>query len=159
MTAWWENLQVREKRFLGLAAVAVVAFVYWLGVWRPLTQADSVMSERVARQSEDVAWMRAAAAEAARLGEQPAATGNRGDLSLLALSEQSARGTGLGGGFRRAEPVGENRVRVTLEGVSFDRLATWLALLEERYRVRAEELSVDEAGMPGVVDARVLLAE
>ena len=159
MTAWWENLPLREKRLLLFTAAVVVAFVYWLGVWRPLTDAASAMSERVARQSEDVAWMRAAAAEAARLGEQPAATGNRGDLSLLALSEQSSRGTGLGAGFRRAEPVGENRVRVTLEGVSFDRLAAWLTLLESRYRVRAEELSVDEAGMPGVVDARVLLAE
>lgn len=159
MKAWWRGLKPRERRLVLLAAAIIAVFFYWLAVWRPLNLANATLAERIDRQRADVVWMRAAAAEAARLQEGPQRSGNRGDLSLLALAERSARGAGLGTGFRRGEPVGEDRVRVTLEAVSFDRLAAWLALLQERYGIRAEDLSVDLAGSPGVVDARVLLAE
>ena len=57
------------------------------------------------------------------------------------------------------EPIGEERLRVTLEGVSFDALTRWLATLEVRYGIAAEAFSVDRAGAPGLVDARLTLVE
>lgn len=159
MKAWWRTLTSRERSVVAMGAAVAFAFIFWLAVWRPLAAANSAMAERIERKAADVAWMRAAAAEARQLATRPAEAGNRGDLSLLALAEQSARGSGLAAGFRRGEPVGEARVRVMFEAVSFDQLVNWLVLLNERYAVHADELSVDRAGEPGLVDARVLLAE
>lgn len=142
-----------------LGGLIMAVFLFWLLIWRPLDASRQDIAERIERQAADLAWMQAAASQASRIQAQPAATGTRGNLSLLALAEQSARGAGLANGFRRGEPVGDDRVRISFEAVSFDQLLKWLALLEQRYAIAAVEFSVDRAGSPGLVDARVMLAE
>ncbi|MEM9302272.1 MAG: type II secretion system protein M [Pseudomonadota bacterium] len=159
MKAWWAGLTSRERVALVSVLFVVLAFIYWLAIWRPLLSASVNATQRLDGATQDLAWMQAAAAEARRLKIQPVRATSRGDLSLPALAEQSARSAGLGAGFRRVEPIGEDRLRVTLEGISFDALMNWLTLLEGRYAIAAEELSVDRAGAPGVVDARLTLAE
>ena len=159
MKAWWSALMPRERAVLVAALLVAFAFVYWLALWRPLGAASLRSSQRLEAAAEDLAWMQVAAAEARTLGEEPVLTGTRGDLSLPALAEQSARSAGLGGGFRRVEPIGEDRLRVTLEGVSFDALTGWMSLLERRYGISAEAFSVDRAGAPGLVDVRLTLVE
>ena len=159
MKRYWQGLSSREQRLALVVALVLLAFIFWLALWRPLSAAHAGLDTRIERQQQDLAWMRAAALEATRLQGQPTTTGNRGDLSLLALAEQSARGIGLAEGFRRGEPVGDARVRVTFEAVSFDRLIQWVEMLNQRYGVTVDELAVDRAGSPGLVDARVMLAE
>ncbi len=159
MKAWWAGLEARERRLLLMTSIIFVLFIAWLAGWRPLVAAQVRSESRLDAARETLAWMRAADLEAARLTATPTLSGNRGNLSLLALAEQSARSAGLGEGFRRSEPVGDDRLRVTLQGVPFDALARWLTLLEQRYGVIAEEFAADRSGAPGLVDVRLLLAE
>jgi type II secretory pathway component PulM len=54
-------------------------------------------------------------------------------------------------------PEGENRLRVTLEGVSFTRMLQPLYRLQNEYAVRVREAVVEPGGEPGIVNARLLL--
>ena len=118
------------------------------------------LAQQIQAQSLDLEWMRAAVWEAQRLtGGSPKTTASRGSLSLLALAEQSARAAGLAQAFRRGEPAGEGQVRIWLEGAAFDRLLAWLESLEQSYAISLESGSLDPVGVPGLVNARLLLAE
>lgn len=155
-----DQLSPRERGTLILAMIVVGVFVLWLAIWRPMDTARLRLDQQIQSQSVDLEWMRAAAWEAQRLtaGTSPTSK-SRGRLSLLALAEQSAREAGLTQAFRRGEPAGDGQVRIWLEGAAFDRLLTWLESLEQSYSISLESGSLDPTGVPGLVNARLLLAE
>ncbi len=159
--AWLEQLNARERGSLLLVVLVLAGFVYWLAVWRPLGSAETRLRGQLEIEVLNLEWMQAAADEAARIRGTAAArpTIDRGSQSLLALAEQTARSAGLGGAFRRGEPAGDGRVRIWLEGAAFDRLLVWIESLDRSYAVRLEDGSVDRSGVPGLVNARLLLAD
>jgi type II secretory pathway component PulM len=77
--------------------------------------------------------------------------------SLFALIDSSARAAGLMNSQTRIEPLAENRVRVTMDGVAFDQLAAWLEELDRTEGVDIDEWSVDRSLAPGVVNAAMTL--
>lgn len=159
MRQWLSTLSARERGAVILAALIVSAFLIWAGLFRPLAKAQQDLAEREARLRPDLAWLEAAASEVARLRAADATPAERGEQSLLALIEQSARDAGLGQAFRRGEPAGEKRVRVWLENASFDAMVGWLDALQTGYAVAVIDGAVDGAGTPGLVNVRLLLTE
>ena len=159
MKKWWTALPERERKLLKMTAIIVVAFVYWLAVWRPLSMGAKGNAARLESLRLDSAFIQAAAREADLLRQQPITTGNRGNLSLLALAEQSSRAVGLGTAFRRGEPVGESGARIWLESAVFDDVVGWMDLLETRYGVVVDEASIERTGSSGLVNASLLLSE
>ena len=158
--AWWEGLQIRERRMLAIGGIAAALMLVWALVWYPLAHARSDLYARVARQRDDLAWMRQASAQAGDLRSQ----GTRGHAerqgkSLLALADVSARGAGLAGALKRVEPAGANSVRVNFEIANFDALADWLELLARDYGVQVTDFSADKVEGLGLVNARVTLQE
>jgi general secretion pathway protein M len=157
---WFESLSGRERVMLILAVLSLAILLAWVGVWRPLGRSLASLEDQRDRLTADVAWMSAAAGEVTRLrtgpGSQPA---SRGGESLLALVERSARGGGLVDGFRRGEPAGDKRVRVWLENASFDASLGWLESIQTAYGVTVVDAVVERAGVPGLVNMRLLLAE
>lgn len=159
MRKWWSSLPEREQKLLKVTAMIVVVFVYWVAIWRPLSLQAQQNATRVEALRLDSAFIQAAAQEAQLLRRQPTTTGNRGNLSLLALAEQSSRAAGLGSAFRRGEPVGESGARIWLESAVFDDVVSWMELLERRYGVVVDEASIERTGSSGLVNASLLLSE
>ncbi|MFK7955885.1 MAG: type II secretion system protein GspM [Lysobacterales bacterium] len=151
-------MSAREKAMLGLAGFSLTIFVVWLAVWRPLSGQHERLTRQVSTLNSELPWIRAAAAQVERLSASGAPV-SRGGQSLLSLAESSARGAGMADSWRRAEPGNEGQLRVWLENASFDTLMRWLSVLQQRYGVSVAEASIDQAGLPGVVNVRLLLAE
>lgn len=151
-------MQPRERALLQFTAMLVAVFVIWLAAWRPLSAQRDQLTASVEKLAVDLPWMRAAAAEVQRLdaGAKPV---SRGGQSLLALAESTARGAGMGQSWRRAEPGTKAELRVWLENAPFDATLRWLMVLQQRYGVTVREASIDQAGIPGIVNVRLLLAE
>lgn len=157
---WWDGLQSRERRMLGVGSVVVAALLGWALVWYPLTHARVDLDKRVTRQREDLAWMRQASAEARELHAQGThGRAERQGKSLLALADVSARGTGLSGALKRVEPAGGKSVRLNFEVADFDALMNWLDALARDYGVQATDLSVDKVEGLGLVNARATLED
>ena len=160
MLNWWGQLAQKERTMLAVAGVILLIFVCWLGVWRPLDRLRQDTVEQLDRQRTEIRWMRAAAGEVARLtARNPASRQNRGNQSLLALAEQTARQAGLGSAFRRGEPAASGQVRIWLEGASFEALLGWLDQLDSEQGISVIDSDLERTGVPGMVTARLLLAE
>jgi general secretion pathway protein M len=157
---WWRQLAERERRLLAITAAVVVVFVCWLGIWRPLDRMHQDTSTQLERQRAEIQWMRAAAQEVARLKSgKPLNVRDRGNQSLLALAEQTARQAGLGSAFRRGEPAATDQVRIWLEGADFDALISWLDKLESERGVSVLDSDLERTAIAGQVSARLLLTE
>lgn len=154
MKAWWRGLQERERRLLTLAGLLLLAVLWWLLLLRPMEAARERAQSAAAslRQANAEAAGQVAAILAARGAAAP-----RPVRSLFALIDSSARDAGLMNAQTRIEPLAENRVRVTMDGVTFDQLAAWLETLDRNEGVDISEWSVDRALVAGVVDARMTL--
>ena len=157
---WWDGLQVRERRLLGVGAAVVAVLLGWALVWYPLAHARADLDKRVARQREDMAWMRQAAGEARELRAQGThGRAERQGKSLLALADVSARSAGLSGALKRVEPAGGKSVRLSFEVADFDALMNWLDALARDFGVQATDLSVDKVEGLGLVNARATLED
>ena len=132
----------------------------WQGIWRPLGQMRQDTAAQRDRKRIEMQWRRGAASEVARLtAVNPVSRQDRGNQSLLALAEQTARQAGLGNAFRGGEPAAEGQVRIRLEGAQFGALLTWLDTLESEQGIGVIEGNLERTGIPGLVTARLLLNE
>lgn len=154
---WFDKLAPRERwLLLAAAAFAVVALIYALGL-RPLYATR-------ARAAADVEQKRQLLADldqvASRYGPQggsaPAAAQGTGE-SLIVLIDRSTRDGGLGAYLKRNQPEGATGVRLRMENVPFDALATWLSTVQARHGLGIVSATFDPAGEPGRVNSNLVL--
>lgn len=160
MKEFYENLSASERRSLIVGGVALgLVLIYGL-IWLPLQRGVISMQAQVVKNQELVTWMQNASADVRSiLGNAPAVRTDRGDSSLLALVDNTAKQTNLGQAVRRVEPKGKDEVRVRLEDAPFDDMIRWLTELQLRYGVLAESVSIDKQPSPGRVNANLTLKE
>jgi general secretion pathway protein M len=154
MTAWWNGLSSRERRFVILGAAGALLLLV-LGVLLPLHGSVSKAEQRLAQKQQDLAWMRGVAPELANAGPVSAVPATR--QSLVIVVDRAAREAGLSSALVSSEPSGANGLRVRFEKARFDLLVGLIARLAEQHGARVESASVDGAGAPGLVNAGLVL--
>ncbi len=157
ITEYWQGLQPRERVMLFAGGIAMLfALVYFL-LWQPVMNSRAEMQQEVLQQRALLQWMKNAASEARLLrgvtGEKAKGLGGQ---SLLSLVDQSAKQHGLGSAMKRVEPDGK-QVRIWFEAVGFDQLVGWLEKIAGENGIRVINVTVEGAGAPGRVDARLRL--
>lgn len=150
---WYQGRNEREQRMVlwGALAAAVLLVVAAL---LPLQRAVTAGEKRLSTKQQDLAWLQVAAPQLAALGD--ARPGGRGE-SLVVLADRVARQTGIANSLTGSQPSGDGGLRVRIEKVSFDALATWLGQLVQQYGVRIENASIDALPAPGIVNATLVL--
>lgn len=153
--ALWRGLQPRERLLVAGAGVFILAVLVYALAWAPLQKDLERLRAAVPKEHEQLAWMRAQAAQAQRMrSAAPAAKASGGLLSFI---EQSAQAYGVKAGLKRVEPDGANGARVAFDGVPFNSLVGWLANLQKQGAVRVESATVEPQPASGVVNARLVL--
>jgi general secretion pathway protein M len=137
-----------------LGAAALVLVLAYGAVWLPLQEAREQARESIARSEATLTWMRQAAAEVIAL--RRAGVTEPDQRPLLSIVDSTAKGSGLQGAIRRIQPVGQNDVRVNLDGAAYSDLMAWLAALQGK-GVKAVELSAQRENEPGRVTANLTL--
>lgn len=160
LIALWRSREPRERQVLAIGAVVCVALLAWALVWHPLTRAQQDLDARLSARQQDLAFMRQAEAQLESLRQTSQQGGvSREGRSLLALADASAREAGLGPRLTRIEPLDGKRIRLELKTADFDVLVGWLADLQRRYGIQANDVSIDRAAGDGQVNARLTLGE
>lgn len=155
---WFHGLTARERYMVLAAAAAVVAAIFFLGIWQPLDRAVADTHDRVERERALASWMAGVRAETDGLQGRRTQTPIKGrDQSLLSLVDRTSREVGLAEAVRRIQPNGDDRTEVTLEGAGFNALLFWLRDLERDYGIRPAALTVTHGEAPGTVSARLTL--
>jgi general secretion pathway protein M len=160
MRNWWQAQSARDRRVLMVGGIVVAVLLLWALLWLPLSRTRSELVARVARQRDDLAWMRQAQGQAQAMHVQGAhSAAQRQGKSLLALADVSARAANLGPALKRVEPTGADSVRVSFEIADFDALAEWMDGLARDYGVTVTDFSADKVDGMGLVNARVTLQD
>ena len=154
LKAWYGALQQREQRMVAGGALTLAVLILVLGVLLPLHAAVTDAVKRVASRREDYAWMQVNAAEV-QSGSNTIAN-DTGEAPMVVV-DRVGREAGLGTALKGTQPSGSG-VRVQLESAPFDSLVSWLAMLDQRYGLAIDSITVDRAARPGVVNANVTFA-
>jgi general secretion pathway protein M len=153
---WYASLQQREQRVVAIGAIALGLIILIGGILMPLQSAVSNAAKGTATRREDLAWMRANAAEVRSFGAQlPADTGE----APVVLVDRVGREAGLASALRGTQPNATGGVRVQLEAAPFDTMVTWLDTLDRRYGLAIESITVDRTPAPGMVNASISFSQ
>jgi|SRR6056297_1170356 len=156
MIEYWRRLQVRERRFIGLAVVLIALVLGWTLVWEPLRDARRELADQLAGQRALVEWLERVAPEVERLRDERSPERTLAGQSTLAVIDQGARAAGLAGALKRIEPGTGEEVRVVFEQASFPNLMRWLTATVAERPLAVTRLTADRAA-PGRVDCVVVL--
>lgn len=156
MKDWWIALQPRERMFIAVGSILLVAFlIFWLGL-KPLFQHAGEARQRVEEKSVLLADLRATATE---LGDRSrlAATLPSANESLVVIVDRSTRETGLATSLKRNQPVSDDEIRVRFENASFNQVMAWLGLLHSKYGIEIDNAAFETMTEPGRVQASLVL--
>jgi type II secretory pathway component PulM len=153
IVAWFQSLAERERRFvlIGATAIGVALLVGLVSLDRSVSRAHV----RLAHKQAELAWMRSVAPQLAAAA--PAASVPTSQQSLIVVIDNAAREAGLSTSLTSSQPSGQGGLRVQLEKAPFDILVGWLARLSEQRGIRVDSATIDSAGAPGLVNARIVL--
>lgn len=157
LIAHYDQLPERERRLLKWMLVAVVALILYIGVWRPIHGFQQSAAAELESSRDLVAWVFAnqSAAQALVQTNGNAQTKITDGRSLLSTVTTSAKENGLA--LQRFEPSGDTGMRIWLDEVPFNTLASWLEILSQRYGILVDQASIDRGKQPGRVTARLTL--
>ncbi len=150
MKQWFEQLTAREQLYLLLCAAAVVLYLLFVGVWRPVNNLRDNMAgqnERVAQSLQRVQGM---------VGELRAfreAGGDRGSVNLNQLINASTSKYAIAP--TRIQPSSRGDTQVRFEDVKLDSFLRWLHQLEYEDDLAIRELSINQGERGGLVNASV----
>ena len=145
---WWQLRSPAERTaWLIIGGIALV-LVAWLLIWQPLTSETERLERRLMEQRAALATARRQADEIAALARsavEPSPRDARADVES-ALARQGLKATAIDRGE-------DQRLRVTLDAVSFEALTRLLEALRRDARLNAVDLTAAARVEPGQVRA------
>jgi general secretion pathway protein M len=158
MRDWYDSLAPRERLLVAGGGALVVLVLFWGIVIAPLSSKVRQLSDRVDTKKETLAWMSAAAGEISSAGAVAAGAGDP-DQSLVVVIDRTARQSGLGQAITRNQPVGEDGIRVRMEGAGFDVVTQWLGELQTAHGLSLEAATFERNSVNGTVTASITLRQ
>lgn len=150
---WWQLRSPAERTAWLIVGGIALVLVAWLLIWQPLTSETERLERRLMEQRAALATARHQADEIAALARsavEPLPRDARADVES-ALARQGLKATAIDRGE-------DQRLRVTLDAVSFEALTRLLEALQRDARLNAVDLTAAARVEPGQVRAEMTVA-
>jgi type II secretory pathway component PulM len=147
---WWQLRSPAERSVWLTGGAAVLGFAAWALLWLPLTRDTERLERRLVEQRVKLATAHRQADEITALTRsavEPAPRDARSDIES-ALARQGLKATAI-------DRSDDQRLRLTLDAVSFDGLAALLEGLQRDARLSAVDLTAAARVEPGQVRAEM----
>ncbi|MEX0604419.1 MAG: type II secretion system protein M [Marinobacter sp.] len=159
LIAQYDQLPRRDQKALVALTVAVILFIVYFAIWRPVSTFHDDATDARENAAELVSWMEANRSTiqliAASGTESSAPSSITDGRALMSTVTRSAGEAGLA--LQRFEPSGENGIRVWLENAPFSQVALWLETLNSEYGIAIDQAALDRGNSPGHVSVRLTL--
>lgn len=151
-----------RERVLGLGGLLVVLlYGAYLLFYQPLAEQSGLLTLKIQAQRQIYSYLQQVGYEAAVLRQQvtlDAQVVDGANQSPLAVVDFSSHQLEIKPAIKHLSPEGEDKVSVWLEHLPFDKLMSWLAILETKHRLQVLQIDVEKAtDAEGIVNAKVLL--
>lgn len=159
MKDWFESLDARERVFVSVGGIIVVAALFWGFVWLPLEKGHDTLSRNVANWERSLAELRPLKGLAESTGDVQARAPADTQLTPVVIVDQTLRARGLDRSLKRSQPTTSSGIRVEFENVAFDDLMLWLGDLSGQYamHVQSGSLSNSSQAGPGRINATLTI--
>ncbi len=147
----YHALPERDRNALNILVFFLSVYMLYQFVLSPALGYLNDGSKAYQRELENYEWMVAQKPKALAMLEEK---GSTREGSLLSVASATAKNYELN--FSRFEPLGDDRVRLRLDQVSFNDIVSWLGELEAEKGISAVDISLDSAA-PGYVSVRLTL--
>lgn len=150
----YDSLSQSERMIVnGLGVLLVIVLVFLLLIL-PAQRSVSDAEMKLAGKQKLMSWMKENE-QAARMAAAGGTGRSSSDQPLQSVVTTTAPAMGLT--VKRIEPESDDKLRVWLEKVSFDKTVRWLHQLESRYGIRIVNISIDAERAEGLVTAKFVL--
>jgi type II secretory pathway component PulM len=150
---WWQLRSPAERSAWLVAGGIAVVLAAWVLIWQPLTRDTERLERRLAEQRATLVAARRQTDEIATLARRTVETSPRDARADVesALARQGLKATAI-------DRTDDQRLRITLDSVSFDALSTLLDALQRDARLSAVDLTAAARVEPGQVRAEMTFA-
>lgn len=149
---WYAVKDDNEQRILVGLTILVVVLVIWAGVWKPISDWQTLEAFRYRNNLATLEWLRAQEGSARQSARSSQGAGGR--RSLLPVISRSAETLGVR--LARFQPESGGGVSVVVQNQPFDDVVRWLHALETNNQVGVVQATID-AETTGYVNARFTL--
>ena len=151
---WFWSHNEREQAYLLAAAAAVVLYVLYMGVWKPLADMRNAMAQRNAVTEQTLTRVQAMASELNQLKAGGAGPRNRNMNQLI-----NASTTEVGIRPSRIQPNSRGEPQIRFENVGFAELLRWMHRIEYREGIAIKEVAINPGDRGGLVKATIRLGQ
>ena len=151
MKVWWQQLNQREQRLVGVMGIAVIVFIFYSAIWQPLNNSLAEATSKLARQQQLLSWVQENTAlykQAKRSGGQVKNSG-----SISSVANRSAKTYKLT--ITRMQPQGED-LQVWIDNTPFTQLLFWLEHLANQEGLQVKAIDLTRGDNKGEVKVRRL---
>ena len=151
---WFQRYNEREQAYLLAAAAAILLYVLFMGVWKPIAQMRDDMALRNAATEESLSRVQAMASELKQLKASGDGPRNRNMNQLI-----NATTAEVGIRPSRIQPNSRGEPQIRFENVGFKELLRWLYRIEYREGIAVKEVAINQGDRGGLVKATIRLGQ
>jgi len=151
---WYAGREPRERPIIAGLVLVIVSAILWVLIWKPISDWQTLESNRFQNAQATWDWMQANEADA-RARARQSSTGQGRERSLLPLVTREANSQGIR--LNRLQPEADGAVSVVVQAQPFNAVIEWLARLQDSHDVTVQRVSVDAEGKPGLINAQIRL--
>jgi len=150
MNTWWQQLNLREKKFILVMVPLVVVFIVYSFVWQPINNNITKSEKKMARQQQLLSWVKE---NTQRYQQAKLSGGAKTKGSLSSIVNRTAGSHKIT--ITRMQPQGDN-IQVWIDEIAFNKLLQWLEQLSSTEGLYVTNIDLSDAGKPGIVRVRRL---
>lgn len=150
----YDSLSNSERLVVNSVGVLVLVVLLFLLLILPAQRAVDKAEMTLMDKQNLLSWMKDNE-QVARMAAKGGGGRSQSDQPLQSIVTSTAPALGIN--VKRIEPESDEKLRVWLEKVSFDKTMRWLHQIETRYGVRIANVSIDAERDQGLVTAKLVL--
>ena len=151
----YDSLSNSERLVVNGIGVLILLVLLFLLLILPAHRAVDKAEMTLTGKQNLLSWMQDNEQVARMAAKGEGGTRSQSDQPLQSIVTSTAPALGIN--VKRIEPESDDKLRVWLEKVSFDKTMRWLHQIETRYGVRIANVSIDAEREEGLVTAKLVL--
>tara|TARA_B100000959_G_C14910855_1_gene595047 strand:- start:622 stop:1107 length:486 start_codon:yes stop_codon:yes gene_type:complete len=158
MNKWFKSLQTRERIALAVGVIFILILVLPFYVWKPLTTKLNFLETRIKQLEWSMVEIKYLKKNKGQINLNLQKTVDVNE-SLVVLIDKSLRKFNILSALQRSQPIDDNRIRIDLNNVAFNKIIQCLDELKKNHNLNVESanLSIPQSGNPGIVNASFTL--
>ena len=147
MTAYWNNLNERERLVLVLGAIVCAISLFYALIYSPLKQAIYTHTQQLIEKKETLAWLE----QMHQQYKPQSATQKLSSTQLLRALTEALDKSPLKSFNYQLQQTGASDIQLSFEQAPYHAFIQWLWSMNQQYSMSIKQLNIEHTKTTGVV--------